>query len=442
MAAAAASQVRATLARLPNTRESTDPMDLPGILGWYSDQLNGYPGDTRPRIIRVLRGLAERDDDVAGTLRDYLSLVNGGFAWDFVGGSRAIKAAEAELAEFAERIFPEGGGLSGLANNQTRELALAGASSLEWIPERSRRGVAGVAVVPAEEIRIRRDQQTGALIHQQVGLGEAITLNPLTYRYAAAMTSDRNPHGLPLFVSALFPLDRKRQLGDAEQRVINLMARSALITASIPTPTAAQLGCLDDQDPNYPAAQAAYFNTIADLIMASAEGGLYLAPMLGDKEVKITTVPVTQSAAGAAEVTKNNEHRVWNALGTLPFMRGEMDSTTQALAQVTIPILHAQAIHGQITLAGALEYGANLHLRLRGIPVKAQMNFVVPRSPFLLDEATALLRKAEAHTKLAALFGPAWAQAAMREFDIVDGDAARAPKWWSPTSGMPVPEPS
>jgi hypothetical protein len=66
----------------------------------------------------------------------------------------------------------------------------------------------------------------------------------------------------------------------------------------------------------------------------------------------------------------------------------------------------------------------------------------VPRSPFLLDEATALLRKAEAHTKLAALFGPAWAQAAMREFDIVDGDAARAPKWWSPTSGMPVPEPS
>ena len=112
-----------------------------------------------------------------------------------------------------------------------------------------------------------------------------------------------------------------------------------------------------------------------------------------------------------------------------------MDSTTQALAQVVIPLVHAHAIHGQSVHAATIAYGANLNLRLLGIPATAELKFAPPRSPYQLDEATALLRRAEAHTKLAALFGPAWAQAAMREFDVVDGDANRAPDWWNPSSG-------
>lgn len=434
LAATAASRVRA---RLPNQRTSQEPMTLAGLLGWYEDRLDGYPADSRSRISRVLRALADSDEDVQGTLRDLRSLCGAGFSLDFQGSKASIKAAQKEMDSFLSRLYPEGGGLAGLIANQVGEIALTGASSLEWYPERSRRGVAGVAVVPAEEVRIRRDDLTGELIHEQHGMfGGQVTLHPRTYAYTAAVTHGRNPHGVPLFVASLAALERKRQLLDAEQRVINLMARSALVKASVPKPKPEELGLLSANDPLYVDALAAYYGEVADLIVASSENGLYVGP----NGVEIDVVPVTQTAGGAAEITRGNQHRVWNGLGTLPFLRGEMDSTTQALSQVTIPIVHAQAVMVQQTLARALEFGLNLHLQLRGIPAQVFVLFTPPKSPFLLDEATALLRKAEAHTKLAALFGPAWAQAAMREFDVVEGDAARAPAWWNPGGATTPPD--
>ena len=442
LSAAAHGGLSAALARLPNAQQSQDPQSLASILSWYEDEFAGYPNDTRSRLIRVLRGLSESDDDVSSTLGEYISLVNGGYTWDFQGGARAIRNAQAATADFEQRLYPEGGGLSGLINNQSAELCVAGASSLEWVPARNRRSVERVEVVPGEEIRIRRDPGTRELVYTQVGRGEQLILNPLTYRYVAASARGRSPYGLPLFLAALFALDRKRQLSDSEQRVINLMARSALITASAPVPTPQQVGCRDENDPNYPAAVSAHFSRIADLITAGSANGLYLAPRFGDQPIEIEATPITQSVAGLSDITNSNQLRVWNALRTLPFLRGKMDSTTQALAQVVIPLVHAHAIHGQSVHAAVIAYGANLNLRLQGIPATAELKFAPPRSPYQLDEATALLRRSEAHTKLAALFGPAWAQAAMREFDVVDGDAARAPDWWNPTSGAPSPVPT
>ncbi|THF88395.1 hypothetical protein E7T09_04095 [Deinococcus sp. KSM4-11] len=428
VAQAAASTVRARLLRDPNARVSRDPTDYAGLLSYFEEQLVGYPNDSRRRLVLVLRALAESDDDVAGSLSDLQALCGAGYTIDYTGGNRASKQAQQELDAWALGLYPEGGGLTGLIANQVAELTLAGASSCEWYPERSRRGVAGVAVIPAEEIRIRRDPATQALIHEQAAVGGAITLNPRTYLYAAARTTGRSPHGVPLFIAALFALDRKRQLLGAEQRVINLMARSALVHAKVPIPTPQELGLASEDDPGYADAVSAFFAEVADTIVSSAESGVYIGPDKTD----ITVVPLTQTAAGAPEITKGNQKRVWSGLKTLPFLRGEMEHTTQALAQVTLPIVHAQAIALQQTIARQLEFGMNLHLALRGIPAQAWVKFTPPATPYQLDDATAFLRRAEGHTKLAALFGPAWAQVAMREYDITPEDAARAPDWWQP----------
>lgn len=429
--------MNARLLRTPNDRVSHDPQDLGGLLSFFEEQLTGYPNDSRRRIIHVLRALAENDDDVSGSLGDLQALCGAGLTLDFTGGARATKQAKDELEAWAQRVFPEGGGLQGLIANLVGEIALAGAASCEWYPERNRQGVAGVAVVPPEEIRIRRDPATQTLVHQQVAPGNAITLNPRTYLYAAPRTTGRSPYGVPLFIAALFALDRKRQLLDAEQRVINLMARSALVKATAPIPTPKELGVKSVDDPEYPDAVADFYAALADTIVSGSENGVYIGP----EGTEINVVPLTQTASGVPDVTKGNQKRVWGGLKSLPFMRGEMDSTTQALAQVTVPILHAQAVSIQQTVARQIEFGANLHLALKGIPAQAWVTFTPPKSPFLLDEATALLRKAEAHSKLAALFGPAWAQAAMREFDVVEGDAERAPDWWNPSTG-PTPPPA
>ncbi|MVN88278.1 hypothetical protein GO986_16150 [Deinococcus sp. HMF7620] len=436
VAHAALRRLRTQLARDPNARVSRDPNDLAGLLSFFEDTLAGYPGDSRRRIVGVLRGLAESDDDVAGSLGDLQALCGAGFTLDFTGGSRASKQAEFELEAWSEAIFPEGGGLSGLIANQVGELALAGASSCEWYPERSRRGVAGVAVVPAEEVRIRRDRETQALIHEQSAPGNAVLLHPRTYLYAAPRTAGRSPYGLPLFLASLFALDRKRQLLGAEQRVINLMARSALVRATAPIPPPQDLGCTSVNDPGYDEAVSAYFSDLADVIVSGSANGVYVGPDKTDLQV----VPINQTASGAPEITKGNQKRVWGALRTLPFLRGEMDSTTQALAQVTLPIVHAQAVAIQQTVARQLQFGMNLHLALRGIPAQAWVRFTPPASPFALDEARAALFKAQTDEALVRVFGPAWAAQAMRRWDVVTEDADRAPDWWNPGAG-PTPPP-
>ena len=441
LAATAANAIHQELLRAPNQQLSTDPNDLGSILAFFEDGLDGYPNDTRTRIIKVLRGLAGSDDDVAGSVGDLRSMCGAGFTLDFQStqgkGSRAIKAAEIEAAALLDRIFPEGGGASGLISNQVGEFALAGASSIEWVPLKNRQGIDRVAVVPAEELRIRRDAASGTLIYQQWGLGREVTLNTATYQYVALLTSGRRPYGTPLFVAALSALERKRQLLIAEQRVVNLMARSALISAEIPQPNPEQLGLrgVPAHDPRYLSAVRAFYTEVGKLIVSGSENGLYVSP----GTAKLTIHPVAQTAAGAPEVMKGNQHRVWNGLRTQPFLRGELDSTTQALAQVTVPLVYAEAVMIQGGLKRMLEFGINLHLRLLGLPVQAFVKFTPPKSPFLLDEATAMLRRAEAHTKLAALFGPAWAQAAMRDWDIVDGDYNRAPDWWNPSAPTSTP---
>ncbi|KQR33132.1 hypothetical protein [Deinococcus sp. Leaf326] len=436
VAQAAVRSLRAQLARDPNSRVSRDPNDFTGLLSFFEDTLSGYPNDSRRRVIGVLRGLAESDDDVSGSLGDLQALCGAGFTLDFSGGTRAAKQAELELQDWGTRMFPEGGGLQGLIANQVGELALAGASSCEWYPERNRRGVAGVAVVVAEEVRIRRDPATQVLIHEQAAPGNAVVLNPRTYLYAAPRTAGRSPYGLPLFLASLFSLDRKRQLLASEQRVINLMARSALVQAKVPVPQPAELGFRSAEDPGYPDAVAEFFAGIADTITSGSESGVYIGPDKTD----ITVVPLTQTASGAPEITKGNQKRVWGALKTLPFMRGEMDSTTQALAQVTIPILHAQAIAMQQTIARQLQFGMNLHLSLRGIPAQAWVRFTPPVSPFLLDEARAALLRAQTDEALARLFGPAWAPQAMTRWDVAPADDQRAPTWWAPGTGTPAPK--
>lgn len=420
----ALSRVRHSLSRVPRDRVSTDRTTIAEMLSWFEDLLEGFPGDSRSRIIRLLRGLSESDEDVRGVLRDYQALVNSGVTYDFEGGARATKAAREEIARFEETFFS--GGRDGFINNQVSECVISGASSVEWVPERSRTGISQAYVVPAEEIQIRRDPATDRLVYRQGNILSQVELNNINYFYHTVTTSGKNPYGVPMFISALASLDRKRQLLLAEQRVINLMGRGALVSVTVPRPTPEELGCTSSDDIGYEDAVGRYYEEVGDLMAAGSENGIYIGP--DGTEIKITSI--SQSGAGAPDIINNNQHRIWNGLGTVPFLRGKLDSTTQALAQVVIPIIHAQTYMIQRTVKRQLEAGFNLHLRLRGIPAKVIVKFQPITSPFTQQEAEAFRTRAEGHRVLSDLIGPAYALVLMREYDISEGDINKVPDWW------------
>lgn len=417
---------RRASAREDGTRLSRDPEDTDGWLGYMHRAYAGYPNDDRVRLTEILRGLAQRDDDVSGTYGDYLAIANPGHTLEFVGGARAVKQARQEIDTLLARLFPEGGGLDGLINNQIGELLFSPASSLEWYPTERRDGVAGVAVVPAEHVACLRDRASGQVRHEQTGLGVAnIPLDPLTYCYAPLQTSGASPYGVPMFLAALEALDRKRRLTDVTDRVINLMQEIAFVAAEIPMPTPQDLGVSSPADPQYEERKRLWFETAIEMIVDRAQQGVVVGPT----GTKFDVVNVTHSLNGIPEVTKENNRRAWSALGSTSFLRGQMDGATEALARVVYPMVEARATNIQAVIARQMEFGLNLHLRLKGIPAQVYLRFGAAQSGFALTDAQTEKTRMETVVMGKNVFGKAFARRAANTFDLDDAEDQQAPPW-------------
>ncbi|WP_139806722.1 hypothetical protein [Deinococcus hopiensis] len=397
-----------------------------GMLVRLAGAYPGYPKETRTRLSGILRALIQNDEDVSGTVSDYLAIVNPGHTVEFTGSRKAVKAARVELDLLARTLYPEGGGVDGLINNQVMELLASPASSLEWIPNADRSGLSGVAVVAAEHVVIGRDPDTGERTFHQVGVAlQPIRLDPATYLYAPLVTMGGDPHGVPMFLSALRALDRKDRLIQNTDRVIDLMRQIALVGVELPMPTPQDFGLPSADDPRYADYKREYAEQAADMILGLAPQGLFVGP----QGTKFTINNVTHSLAGLDDVMQENNRRAWSGLGTTPFLRGHMDSTTEALAKVVYPMIEARATNIQATLARQLEFGLNLHLRLRGIPAVAYVRFQQAESAFKQAEAEAYLTKMKGHEIGKKVLGKAYARRVADDLDLSDDEDQHAPPW-------------
>ncbi|WP_019584685.1 hypothetical protein [Deinococcus apachensis] len=412
-------------AQRAGSRQSFD--DSPAaMLGRLATAYLGYPNDSRARLSGVLRMLIQSDEDVGGTASDYLAIVNPGHTVEFTGSRKAVKAARAELDAWARTIYPEGGGLDGLANNQVIELLASPASSLEWYPDEERTRVQGVAVVPAERVRIGTDPATGERTFHQVGLTPApIRLDPTTYLYAPLITMGGDPHGIPMFLSALRALDRKGRLIENTDRVIELMRQIALVGVELPMPTPQDFGLSSADDPRYAEYKRQYAEDAADMILGLAPKGLFVGP----QGTKFTINNVTHSLGGIPDITQENNRRAWTGLHTTAFLRGHLDSTTEALAKVVYPMIEARATNIQAVIARQLEFGLNLHLRLRGIPAVAYVKFQQAESAFKQAEAEAYLTRMQAHKLGKEIAGAAYARRFADDLELSDDEDQHAPPW-------------
>lgn len=413
---------------MPNLRESKDTVNYATAFNRLNDAFSGFPGDSAYRLRKVLRYLAQYDDDVSGALRDMQVLVNPGFDFEIAeSGKRVAIAAKKELVAWEKRVFQ--GGFTALINNQVREQFVTGATSVEWVLERNRRGVKAAVPVRAEDISIRVEDDGN--VYEQIGVGpEPIELHPVTYRYIPVQTEGSSPYGIPVALPAMFGLDRKFSLLDAEKRVINLMAHSALITGTIPKPMPRELGLNSVNDAGYQEKLAAYVNLVADLLMQGSEKGFYLSLETDSGSTQLNAVPLNQTGQGTKDIVMGNQHRVWNALGTPPYLRGELDTAAFAISRITYPMVQAVAAWMRLPMALQLEHGANLHLRQVGIPATCWVHFKNAADPFRSENATAEKTEMETDVLGKKLFGAAYYTRAARRWDIDEKDALQAPDSW------------
>ncbi len=413
--------------RVPNARESKDPYGgFSSALPVFTETFSGFPGDSARRLIGVLRYLASFDEDAATTLRQLQAAVNTGLNYEFQGGTRAKKQAEAEVWAWGSRVYA--GGLSGLINNQVRESFVGGATSLEWVPQRNREGVREVVPVPRETVSIRRGDNDD-LIYEQALMGRTVELSPVTYRYVPVETEADKLHGVPLALAAIEALDRKRTLLTAEQRIIKLKEKLALVVATLPMPSPSSLGYQTTDDEGYADAAGELLSTYVNLLVETGDKlGVYAGWETADGKPNIQSTPTDQNVQGLGDLTKSNQHRAWNGLGIPPFLAGEMGSTNYALARVVMPSFYTIADNIQRAILAQIEHGVNLHLRLAGIPAKVWVSFKPRPSAFEDDEATARETRAKTDTLLYKLLGEAYIPTLAANWDVSVDDLKKALK--------------
>ncbi|GEM45902.1 hypothetical protein [Deinococcus cellulosilyticus] len=384
---------RQTAGNMPQGRLSRNMNE--GSLGWFILE-DSFKGKGRLEVITECRD-ALFDSDVGGAMRDLIALINPSYRIEYEGGTRAMAQAERATSDLLSRLHIT---LDELLNNQAAEVYLAGASSLEWYPTKTRSMVQGVSIVPAEEIQQKRIEDTPVWYQTLHG----VQLDSRTFVYAPYGTRHRDPYGTPMMVAALTELERKCRLTTGTDKVINLMGEAAFLNMKVPKPTPRDLGVTSEQDPNYASRLAAYYKANVDLALSARDRGL----MVTEVGVDSTAVPITQGAQGLADLELSNNLKLWSGLVSLPFMRGKMDSTTQALAQVVYPILLAHAENVQKVLQQSIEFGLNLNLQLLGIPARATLIFDKPQNPFMKDQAEAENLQAKTDELYIKLFGDAY----------------------------------
>ena len=415
-----ANALKLSLRGLPSKRLSEDTQTIGGILSLLEEQFAGYPNDNANRIRRVLRYLVQYDDDAGGSLRDLQAFVNPSIRLEFEGNTRAVKKAEEEVDLWQKRVYK--GGLKQLIDNQVREVYITGVSSIEWVPEVSRNGVTCAQVVKAENIRVERDEESQAHIYKQTGVStKEIELHPITYQYIPFDTDGDSPYGLPVALSSLSSLNRKTEIIEGTDRIIRAMQTLALFTAKVTQFQPEDFGLASKSDPEFAQKSKEAYNAIADLIAACAENGLYVHP----DNVEMGATPVRPSITGVNDIYNDNQRAVWNGLGTLPFLRGDM-SANYALARVVMPVILFLAQNVQETIKTQIEYGINLHLQLRGIAAFCHVDFGESKNPFEVEEQEAQVKKAEVDEKMLALTGEAWLPKLAARWDLPVDEVIKA----------------
>lgn len=142
------------------------------------------------------------------------------------------------------------GGMNSLRNDLLAQLAVSGAISAEYIPDKKLSKIQKVVIVPCVGIRFKYNRETVDYDAYQVrnnnvpikgfALDAVKKLNPNTYRYYALRRFNDNPTAVPPFISALEMIEIEKDMLCNMRHIIKKIGLFGFLTAVVGTITRKQ----------------------------------------------------------------------------------------------------------------------------------------------------------------------------------------------------------
>lgn len=353
---------------LPRDRVSVEE---PEGLGAYINQALDFYRGIEPRvpseITEVIERLAKYNPDFSQIVSKIILLGNTGHKPEFDGKSSEIKRAQARMEEVAPQLYP-GAGLDGLVNQMLRQIAIHGALSVEWVPNKSLTGLEKSVLVPVKKIRFKYSSKADSYYPcQLLQDGSLRELNLRTYNYFPLMLEDDSPYALSPFLGALEPVLTQIYMTKNIKFIIKKLGLLGFIKV---------LAQIPEQEPGENK-DAYYARLTANLskIAKSVQENFYDGVGVAYDDLTIEHSNIAADARGGKEYFELNEQQVASGADFDPAMMGRTYSTTETYAGVVYATLTKKLDNIRNLVKRALEFCWRLDYLMQGIDVEASINF-------------------------------------------------------------------
>ena len=357
---------------LPLNRSSVERAPS-GLAARTVDVLAGQLANVDPivpnRYLALLSAFAVLHPELSQAVKLVLANMNRGH--DVVvdaadGKDGDIAAAEAYLAQYAERICPEGGGLDDAINHLGWQLVVNGAVSAEDVLSADRRKVQRLALVPVQDIEFVFAGEAWAAC-QITGRGRK-WLDPRTYQYLAWLRAESNPYGLPPFVAAINPILRGRDMDEQLDAVLRKFGVLGLLMLKVKRDVGHYRDDMDAAE--LMREDAARLQEVADAAEGNFRKGIVTT--WDDIEAVYEAQPA-QSAQGVGELLRQNEERLFSGIGLDPSLFGRQWARTETYLGVVRSLLEAESKAFGRIVSARLGRSLNLEMALRAVPVSVRL---------------------------------------------------------------------
>lgn len=334
--------------------------------------------------IPVIRKLLSVNSSVSLATSSIAQLANTGYRVKFDSSVTSEQAiAMRDHLDTVTKTWGQGlPGVHGLVNKLIYQAFIGGAMSTEWSLKNDLSGVAYLAFINPEQVRVTFDYQNNQYKYWQVlsqglftslaapdpNMG-AIPLNPYTYQYYGLVGDTESPIGIPPFLSSLDDLQAQlkmlRNIGFVSDQLGILGFLEVLMAKPEPHEGETHIA--------YQKRLEDLLNTAKKNVQEGVKDGI-VAGYMDDHEFDFHSN--TKDTSGVASIFDINQRMVSNGLFSNPQFLGGAVGGTETMITVIFTKMLSQLTDIQTYVRSIIERGFFLELTLAGFKFKkVEMEF-------------------------------------------------------------------
>ena len=268
----------------------------------------------RREVIPLLRNLYKVNPDVSIAIQDMFKLANTGHKVDFPNNTdEEAKKMRQHLERVSGNWSRYSAGIDGLINRMIVQQFVAGAISIEAVPNENLDGLSTILFLKPERIFFHRENN-GVYSPYQLNNHfddkheEYIKLNPDTYFYCSTFNDTDEPYGIPPFMGALDSIKTQSDMKTNMKHIMEIAGAIGFLEALVDKP--GQIA--NESDQAYAARLTNYLRKMKKATREGMKDGIVVG-FKDDHEFKLNST--TKDLGNLDKPWNMNQQSIANGLG-------------------------------------------------------------------------------------------------------------------------------